>query len=147
MKFTITTYNDIEIIVRNTDGYVNITKILIDNGKYYKNFKQNKSFQHKIDVISVMAGIPTIDILDENSTKTMSNTLRDTYAHPLLVNYVCMWRNDEYATKVDIIMNTINEELHLRNIDLQTKINEIKDEVDHVDEMKYNANDESISSK
>lgn len=62
MKFTITTYNDIEIIVRNTDGYVNITNILTDNGKYYKNLKQNKKFQHKIDVISLMAGIPVIDI-------------------------------------------------------------------------------------
>ena len=77
----------------------------------------------------------------------MSNSLRGTYAHPLLVNYVCEWCSLEYAYKVAKIMNTINDELYLRNINLQTKIDEMKDEVDHVDKMKYTNNDESISSK
>lgn len=58
----------------------------------------------------------------------------------MLVNYVCMWANDEYSTKVDLVMNLINEELHLRNITLETKLKEKDDEIAYLKQELKDAN-------
>ena len=58
-----------------------------------------------ITVISGVVGIPTSQLLFELREK-FTGKVTGTYGHPLLVN-LCMWANEEYAFKVDMIMNYI----------------------------------------
>lgn len=86
-----------------------------------------------------MAGIPATQLLFE-FREGFTGKVSGMYVHPLLVNYVCMWANEEYSTKVDLIMNLINEELHLRNITLETKIEEMQDEIRYLKNELKNTN-------
>lgn len=127
-EFDFTTYNDITVIVHVKSGYCNAGKICSDNGKEFKLLNRNQGFQRKISIVSSLVQPNTSEILLD-LTKGFSNKVKGTYVHPLLVNYICMWANEKYAFKVDLIMNTINEELHLRNMKLNDKINEMEENV------------------
>jgi hypothetical protein len=62
------------------------------------------------------------------------------YVHPLVADFVCTWVSPEYRIKVAIIMNNINKELHLRNITLETKMEEMNDEIRYLKNELKNAN-------
>ena len=138
-EFDFTTYNDITVIIHVKSGYYNATKICKDNGKLFTNLNRNQGYQNKISRIEgVIQKRITYDLCDfviynKNPTfelrEKFTGKVTGTYVHPLLVNYVCMWANEEYALKVDMIMNIINKELHLRNMKLDEKIKEMDDKV------------------
>lgn len=138
-EFEFTSYNNITVTIHVKSGYYNAGKICSDNGKMWKNLNPNQGFQRKVQAISRVAGIPASELLFE-FREGFSGKVTGTYVHPLLVNYVCMWANEEYSAKVDLIMNLINEELHLRNITLETKIEEMQDEIRYLKNELKNAN-------
>lgn len=127
-EFDFTTYNDITVIIHVKSGYFNAGKICADNNKKFNDLSRNQSFQRKIQALLSWSGKLDHELLLD-LTKGYSNKVKGIYVHPLLVNYICMWANEEYAFKVDVIMNTINEELHLRNIKLNEKIDEMEENV------------------
>ena len=58
-----------------------------------------------------------------------SNNYKGTYVHPKMLNFICMWCNIEYATKVDHMMDLINDEIKLRQISFEQKISEQEESV------------------
>ena len=65
-------------------------------------------------------------------SNNVDNRYRGIYIHRDLVNFLCMHINFEYAIKVTHIMNMIDEEIHLRNITLETKIKEQDAEIERL---------------
>lgn len=149
-EFDFTTYNDITVIIHVKSGYYNATKICKDNGKLFTNLNRNQGYQNKILYLEgviqkrITQGLYNFAIYNKNPTFELRNNftgkVTGTYVHPLLVNYVCMWANEEYAFKVDMIMNLINEELHLRNMKLTEKIEEMQDEMRYLKNELKNTN-------
>ena len=129
-KFKITTYNDISVIINLKTGYYNAAKICSDNNTEFKKLNRNQSFQEKIIKTKKYYNIQ--EELKYELKSGFTSKFNGTYVHPKLVNYICMWANDEYAFKVDHIMGLINEELHQKNITLEDKIKQLEYQIkDH----------------
>ena len=124
-------YNGIRIIVRESDGYVNATKMCTDNGrtfKYYIRWDRWKeivsAFQEH--VVDVNSHPPLIEL-----SKGYSNNVKGQYIHPKLVHFVAEWISIEYAFKVAHIMDLLNEELHMRTITLEQRIAELEQDLEN----------------
>ena len=134
-KFYEDHYNGVRIIVRESDGYVNATRIASDNGKQ-KNFARfiesirwkeiSKAFiNHHLKKEVVVSSIENAYIPDTHKDA------RGTYIHPKLIHFVAEWVNLDYAFKVAHIMDLLNEELHNRTITLEQKIAELERDLEN----------------
>lgn len=131
-SFTISSYMDITIIIRDSDGYVNITQMVNEINKLTCKSKKLRNYLFTADYKELLEAVNEEIKLDKvtpeigrQSTYVLNNKytgeLRGTYAHPLLVNSIAMWADKRYAIKVNKIMNNINE-LHLTNKLIDPKI-------------------------
>jgi hypothetical protein len=130
-KFYDDHYNDVHIIVRDKDGYVNATKMGNDNGKEFKALLRNQEWTNIIDKFaSLWVGENSPPPLIELS-KGYSNKIKGYYIHPKLVHFVAHWCSVDYAFKVSHIMDLLNEELHNRTITLEQKIAELERDLEN----------------
>lgn len=133
--FKISTYNnDISVIIYEKNGYYNATKICNDNNKKLKNLIRNVSWKRFLEAYLKCEPAQNISDIIIELDEGYLNELKGTYIHPSLINYVCEWCNYEYAVKVSKIMRTINEELHIKNITLDQKINELEENLKNLNE-------------
>jgi hypothetical protein len=103
-------YNGISIIRHIKTGFVNATKICIDNNRRFKNLTDTDRW-HKI------IGLYNEEIAFGEKTPdsklwfvaSVSNDLRGSYIHPKLVHHVAEWADLKYAIRVGRIMDAINE--------------------------------------
>ena len=132
--FKISTYNNIEIIIDTETGYVNATKLCKNENKDFRTFCKSMRYSELVELFN-KENTPEQKCagLKYELKSQFSPQIRGQYIHPDFINFVCEWCSLEYAYKVAKIMNTINDELHLRNIDLQTKIDEMKEEVERLE--------------
>lgn len=130
-------YNDIRIIVREKDGYINATRIATDNGKQ-KNFSRFIDSSRWNDIVSTFRKqylesevlVDPMYILHSTIPDSHKDA-RGTYIHPKLIHFVAEWVSLEYAFKVAHIMDLLNEELHNRTITLEQKISELEREIEN----------------
>lgn len=122
-EFVLTSYNDISVLVYTKNNYYNATKVCKETDKNIYHLYKNKSWETYVLKVSSLLGIPSSDLILELD-KNYNNKVSGTYIHPKLMNYVCQWCNIDYSIKVDNLMNMINEELHLRNITLNERLQE-----------------------
>ena len=117
--FTWGSYNDISILIRDSDGYVNVTK-LSETKRVRKYFESDKwreivEYWMKIPHIGVQSNdtnsknIPMSHYLLNESIPDNKKELRGTYVHPELIHFIAEWVSVEYAFKVSYIMNSKNE--------------------------------------
>ena len=132
-KFIISSYNSIEIIIDTATGYINATKLCNGQGKDFRTFcksirfnELNKLFDSKNNPEQKCSS------LKYELKSQFSPLIRGQYIHPSYINFVCEWCSLSYAVKVAKIMNTINEEVHIRNISLQTEMDEMGAEVERL---------------
>ena len=118
-EFIQTDYNGIRVIIDSETGYYNASKICTDNQKRFKDITRTDYWQEYCENVSGEK-LP----LEELSYKLadVAVELRGTYIHPKLVNILCMHVDIPYAVKVGEIMDAINEEIHLKNIQLEQKV-------------------------
>lgn len=149
-------FNNIRIIYRESDGYINATKFCKQFNKEFKDFMKDGQFERiardfyeflqktkvsekslrpqNIDETTKVPQISGEPSVIENFrafyiTNTGANEVRGTYVHPLLISRVAYWASEKYSFYVDYIMNQINTELHLRNITLEQKIKEQEEQL------------------
>lgn len=130
-------YNDIRIIVREKDGYINATRIATDNGKQ-KNFSRFIDSARWNDIISTFRKqylesevlVDPMYILHSTIPDSHKDA-RGTYVHPKLIHFIAEWVSLDYAFKVSHIMDLLNEELHNRTITLEQKIAELEQEIEN----------------
>ena len=96
-KNNILTLNDIEIIARKSDGFINATQMCKAGGKQFKHWKENKHSEQFIKILSSSVGIPTDKIIKyENG----SNNERSTWCYPRVAINIAQWISAEFDVKV-----------------------------------------------
>jgi hypothetical protein len=115
-NFMTGTYNGISIIYRETDKYINVTKLCSDAERDISTFKRGLRFPQIIeywnnDRLSMGLQIcrPLIEL------KKGYPIAQGQYIHPELIHFVAEWINIEYSFKFMRIMNRINELGHAEN--------------------------------
>jgi hypothetical protein len=117
--FTRGTYNGINIIKRNQDGFINATKMCLQFDRKFKKIFDNHAWREYYEAAreQYMANTvgPVWDRLMYELKLGVSMVVRGTYVHPKLINYICFWASPRYAVTVGEIMDTINELGHAEN--------------------------------
>ena len=139
-EFEKTSFYDISVIKHVKTGYYNANHICKSNKNKFENIKRNQywdeySIKLKENLKKSADSKMSQHIFDENMDISfeildVSNEFRGTYIHPLLLNFLCEHVDYNYAIKVSYLMLLINEEIKLRNITLDDKLNEIKETVE-----------------
>ncbi|WP_300485591.1 KilA-N domain-containing protein [uncultured Brachyspira sp.] len=112
--FTKGTYNGINVLIRDKDGYINGSKLgnesrparkFINSERFNEICRfwlKNRSGQNRPDPET-----PAKYLLSN-----VSNEFKGTYIHPQLVHFVAEWVDIEYAFIVSDIMDSINDKVH-----------------------------------
>lgn len=132
--FTQTTYNGISILVRDSDSYVNVSKMLRDltgRKKRIDKLLSNGSWIEYFDEFkTIYSGCPNghSDFIYKLNQK-YNNKTQGWYFDSRLVNYVAIWAFPKYAITVSSIMDLINERSHLKNISFEENMKEINEKL------------------
>ena len=115
-------YNGISVMVRESDGYVNVGKLCLDGGKDFYDFKRGKKFlmlkDHWNKMYNLNGLVLHYDIKGNRKSK-------GTYIHPDFTHFVSHWISVEYAFAVSKIMDEINTRAHLKGISAEQNFQEV----------------------
>ena len=129
-------YNGISILVRDSDGYVNATKMARDSGikskrEHFSRFMNGdrwteicEYFEAEYHLAEIGAVVKNHYIMNEGVPDAVKE-LRGTYVHPKLINFIAEWISIEYAFKVAHIMDMINERQHALQLEAEENYKEI----------------------
>lgn len=94
-------YGDFKVLIRKSDGYVNVTKLCRDGDKKFGNWMETAKSKELILCHS------SSDISEEPLEVVMAGLYetRGTYAHPDLVPHIGSWVSPKFALKVSKIIN------------------------------------------
>ena len=131
-EFIETIYNEISVIV-DSNGYYQGSKICKDNEKDFYGWMRSKKTQELIEKYEkYLNKNKTANLRSRNINLIYKKTnvpvqLRGFYIHPKLVHNLCEWCDIEYAIKVAEIMDLINEQIKIRNVNLEFIVDELKE--------------------
>ena len=89
--------NNVEIIYRKDDGFINATKLCQAGESRYSYWYQNNKTKKFIDVLSLSVGIPT-DTLIKQDKGDINN--RCTWVHPQIAINIAQWISPEFDVQV-----------------------------------------------
>ncbi len=118
--FIRSTYLDISVLIDKETGYYYAQKICDDNNKVMRDLERNDDYELMKQAVASTAQIRTVEL--ETTFPGMPNGYRSKWVHKLLVNYIAQWANKEYAVKITMLLNLIDERLKLENRTLQQEI-------------------------
>ena len=119
--FIRSTYLDISVLIDKETGYYYAQKICDDNDKRLENLLQNNDYELMKQAVASTTGIPVVEL--EITFPGMPVGYRSKWVHKLLVNYIAQWANKEYAVKIAMLLNLIDERIKIENRTLQQEIN------------------------
>ena len=118
--FTRTTYNGISILVRDSDGYVNGSKMAKEAKKeQFRRFIKKDKIQQYASFRGLDESVQTIFY---ELHAGYDNDVMGIYIHPKLIHYVANWCSLEYAAKVADLMDAINEQQHKQHITFEEQL-------------------------
>lgn len=129
--FTWGSYNDISILIRDSDGYVNAAKLGNDK-KETRKYVNGEKFDEICNLwMKTQSGKnrPDPEIIAKYQLLNVSNEIKGTYVHPELIHFVAEWVDISYAFKVNYIMNSINELYHVKNTSFDNERKNILDNI------------------
>ena len=129
--FTWGSYNDIEVLIRNSDGYVNATGLGNDQRRARK-YINGEKFDEICNLwMKTQSGKnrPDPEITAKYQLLNVSNEIKGTYVHPELIHFVAEWVDISYAFMVSDIMNSINEVYHVKNTSFEDERKNILDNI------------------
>lgn len=89
--------NNITIISRSEDGYINVTQLCKAGGKEFKHWKENKNTEAFLHALSSSVGIPTDTLI---SYESGSNDKRSSWAHPQVAINIAQWISPQFDVQV-----------------------------------------------
>jgi hypothetical protein len=109
--FTLGSYNGIEKIIRDKDGYVNACRMVdkLSTKKFYRIY-DNRSWK---EYLAEFRCARKIEDISYELRKGYSKDLTGTYVHPKLINYIAIWASAKYAVTISEIMDNISQQVHL----------------------------------
>lgn len=134
--------DDIIVIMRKKDGYINATRLCHDISKKLNTNREFK-FWNRLDIahelkkaVGSSVHMCTDDLLN-TITGGQVQEIRGTYVHPDLIPHIASWASPQFAVKVSRIVNKYFNDKQLKIKDKiirqqQSKINEHKDRIDEL---------------
>ncbi|KAI5542443.1 hypothetical protein TVAGG3_0070180 [Trichomonas vaginalis G3] len=116
--FTKGTYNGIEVLRRDKDGYINATKMVREVGRlnHLNRFLNSTKMQEIIEFWMNEYGRAKSGSTSKQAfyelTKGVINEFKGIYIHPDLVHFVAEWCSVKYAFYVKDIMDSIDKKVH-----------------------------------
>ncbi|KAI5519850.1 hypothetical protein TVAGG3_0541190 [Trichomonas vaginalis G3] len=116
--FTKGTYNGIEVLRRDKDGYINATKMAREAGKlnHLNRFLNSTKMQEILEFWMNEYGGAKSGSTSKQAfyelTKGVMNEFKGIYIHPDLVHFVAEWCSVKYAFYVKDIMDSIDKKVH-----------------------------------
>ncbi|KAI5484334.1 hypothetical protein TVAGG3_0909750 [Trichomonas vaginalis G3] len=116
--FTKGTYNGIEVLRRDKDGYINATKMAREAGKlnHLNRFLNSAKMQEILEFWMNEYGGAKSGSTSKQAfyelTKGVINEFKGIYIHPDLVHFVAEWCSVKYAFYVKDIMDSIDKKVH-----------------------------------
>ena len=89
--------NNVEIIYRKDDGFINATKLCQAGESRYSYWYQNNKTKKFIDVLSLTVGIPTVNLIKQEQG---GNGERHTWVHPQVAINIAQWISPEFDVQV-----------------------------------------------
>ncbi|KAI5510304.1 hypothetical protein TVAGG3_0716700 [Trichomonas vaginalis G3] len=116
--FTKGTYNGIEVLRRDKDGYINATKMAREVGRlnHLNRFLNSTKMQEILEFWMNECGQAKSGSTSKQAfyelTKGVINEFKGIYIHPDLVHFVAEWCSVKYAFYVKDIMDSIDKKVH-----------------------------------
>ncbi|KAI5544411.1 hypothetical protein TVAGG3_0101670, partial [Trichomonas vaginalis G3] len=116
--FTKGTYNSIEVLRRDKDGYINATKMAREAGKlnHLNRFLNSAKMQEILEFWMNEYGGAKSGSTSKQAfyklTKGVINEFKGIYIHPDFVHFVAEWCSVKYAFYVKDIMDSIDKKVH-----------------------------------
>ncbi|KAI5522972.1 hypothetical protein TVAGG3_0587020 [Trichomonas vaginalis G3] len=116
--FTKGTYNGIEVLRRDKDGYINATKMAREAGRlnHLNRFLNSAKMQQILEFWMNEYGQAKSGSTSKQAfyelTKGVINEFKGIYIHPDLVHFVAEWCSVKYAFYVKDIMDSIDKKVH-----------------------------------
>jgi hypothetical protein len=127
--FTVGTYNGISILIRDKDGYVNITKLVKEinkregKNKNLRNFLISEKYNEIVNEWRCVQICTDLEIEVITELVNVDNESKGQYMHKELLHFILDWASIKYSFVVKHIMDSINE----NNMEkLNNEINELK---------------------
>ena len=106
-------FGGFRVIVREEDGYINGSRMIVTTGKRFNDWTRNKQTKELVREIAEHAEIPACDLM-EAVNRGVTNELRGTYVHPDLIIHLAQWCSPAYAVKVSHIVQDYHAREHRR---------------------------------
>ncbi|KAI5504468.1 hypothetical protein TVAGG3_0630250 [Trichomonas vaginalis G3] len=116
--FTKGTYNGIEVLRRDKDGYINATKMAREAGRlnHLNRFLNSAKMQEILEFWLKEYGQAKSGSTSKQAfyelTKGVINEFKGIYIHPDLVHFVAEWCSVKYAFYVKDIIDSIDKKVH-----------------------------------
>ncbi|KAI5521832.1 hypothetical protein TVAGG3_0569820 [Trichomonas vaginalis G3] len=116
--FTKGTYNGIEVLRRDKDGYINATKMAREAGRlnHLNRFLNSTKMQEILEFWMNEYGQAKSGSTSKQAfyelTRGVINEFKGIYIHPDLVHFVAEWCSVKYAFYVKDIMDSIDKKVH-----------------------------------
>ncbi|KAA6398998.1 MAG: hypothetical protein EZS28_005470, partial [Streblomastix strix] len=110
-QFVNASYNGMTILVRQSDGYINVSQFCYQYSKQFRSLiKQDRWKDHiKAEIDERQPERNLLGLLMYSIDKGYANDFKGYYVHPILINYIAIWISPKYAVTVRKIMDSINE--------------------------------------
>lgn len=90
-------YGGVKILVRESDGWINLSRLCKDNDKRFGNYLRLKQSQDEMGVLANQLGSESVDSI----LKIEDGRYGGTWGHPLLAVKVARWISPELANWLD----------------------------------------------
>ena len=106
------TYNGIEIYIRKSDGFINVTKMCDEGGRDFRTFKRSQRFKKIIQYYNDFECCANLHTPIIYELRNGFHDMQGQYLTPDLIHFVAEWISIEYSFKVKHIMDSINDKVH-----------------------------------
>ena len=102
---------NITIEVRESDGFINATKMANSGRKKWKHYNANADTQSFLKALGLVAGFPTSELVQSNKC-SVSNAERGTWVHPQVAIDLARWISPEFSVAVtDLVLRYFKGEV------------------------------------
>jgi hypothetical protein len=124
IEFHKLTLNDVIIVSRTEDNYINATQLCQAGGKQFKHWYSLESTKHLINEAACEVGIPTSQLVDIKKGNS-SEFNQGSWVHPDLAIQLAQWLSPKFALQVSKWIRTLLTDGHvelLKNKDDELKL-------------------------
>ncbi|KAA6360910.1 MAG: hypothetical protein EZS28_043563 [Streblomastix strix] len=126
-QFVCASYNGMTILVRQSDGYINVTQFCQQYSKQFRSLIKQDRWKDYIKA-EIDEGQPERNLsgpLMYSIDKGFANDFKGYYVHPILINYIAIWISPKYAVNIRKKMDSINENSQQTHTNFEANVNRI----------------------